>query len=127
MYATRIPAIEKYKVPITPSATKEEFNKPIPAPVRWKADNYMHLHEQPTVFYAVVGALAVARAVGVAGPASDTDWDLVAAWGYVGLRVVHSLVQATINKIMLRFSVFLASSTVLLGLTLRAASAVGLY
>ena len=44
-------------------------------------------------------------------------------WAYVALRVVHSLVQATANKVTLRFAVFVASSLVLLALIVHAAIA----
>jgi hypothetical protein len=118
MYATRIPAVSKYKVNISSHATKEEFNAKIPAPIRWKADNYNHLLEQPTQFYAVALTLAFLGA-GQGGIADD--WDVRLAWAYVGLRVVHSFVQAVSNPIMTRFKVFVVSSSVLLGLTVRAA------
>ncbi len=112
MYYTRIPAVTKFKVPIDGSATKEDFNKKIPPSVRWKADNYNHLMEQPTQFYAVALTLAM---LGV-----DGKTDLALAWGYVGLRVAHSLVQCLGNKIMRRFQVFVLSSGVLAVLTARA-------
>jgi hypothetical protein len=113
LYATRIPAIRKNRVPLDPSATKEEFNARIPAETRWKADNYNHLMEQPTLFYAVVLSLAVMQA----GGAVNTGL----AWAYVALRVAHSLVHATVNVIMVRFYIFMAASLVLFALTLRAA------
>ena len=43
------------------------------------------------------------------------------AWAYVGLRVVHSLVQATVNRIVLRFSIFMLASLVLVAFTVREA------
>ncbi|MGE0665656.1 MAG: MAPEG family protein [Sphingomonadales bacterium] len=113
MYATRIPAIRRGGVPLSPSATKEEFNSRIPPHVRWKADNYNHLLEQPVLFYAVVLTLAL---LGADGPAN-----VALAWGYVALRVAHSIVQATANIIMVRFSVFILASFVLLALAIRAA------
>jgi len=113
MYATRIPAIRKYKVNLDPHRPPAEFHAQLPAEVRWKADNYNHLMEQPTLFYAVVLTLAV---LGEANAAN-----LTLAWLYVALRVVHSLVQATTNIIIVRFSVFIIASLVLLILTIRAA------
>ena len=112
MYATRIPAILRSKMRLDPQAPRGEQMATLPAEVRWKADNYNHLMEQPTLFYAVVIVLAL---VG-----RDQGIDLWLAWAYVGLRVIHSLVQALINKIELRFAVFLISSLVLLGMTVRA-------
>lgn len=113
MYATRIPAIMKMKMRMDPEAPRGEQMALLPAKVRWKADNYNHLMEQPTLFYAVTLALAI---VGDASPIS-----LYLAWTYVGLRVVHSLVQTLVNKIEVRFAIFSVSSLVLLALALRAA------
>jgi len=113
MYALRIPAISKYGVKIDPVATKEELNAKIPRRLQFPADNYNHLMEQPTQFYAVTLALAMLG--------DDSSLTFGLAWGYVGLRVVHSLVQATTNPILLRLQIFVSSSLVLLGLTARAA------
>jgi len=116
LYATRIPAVSRLKVPLDPNASKAEFDAALPPQVRWKADNYNHLMEQPTIFYATALALA---AMG-----QGQGLNAWLAWGYVGLRVVHSLVQATSNVIMVRFSIFMVSSAVLLILAIRAAMAV---
>jgi hypothetical protein len=116
LYATRIPAVNRLKVPLDTNAPKSEFDAALPPQVRWKADNYNHLMEQPTIFYATALALAVAgQGMGL------NAW---LAWAYVALRVIHSLVQATSNVIMLRFSIFMISSLVLLALAIRAATAV---
>lgn len=116
LYATRIPAVNRLKVPLDPHASKSEFDAALPPEVRWKADNYNHLMEQPTIFYATALSLAF-----LGQGAGLNTW---LAWGYVGLRVVHSLVQSTSNVIMVRFSIFMASSVVLLILAIRAAMAV---
>lgn len=116
MYATRIPAIQGAKMKLDPTAPRGEQMATLPAKVRWKADNYNHLMEQPTVFYAVAIALAVL------GQGSGINVTL--AWVYVGMRVVHSVLQATWNKIEARFSVFFLSSLVLIALTVNAAMAV---
>jgi len=113
LYATRIPAIRRQRIRLDPSQTKEEFNAQIPPQARWKADNYNHLHEQPTLFYAIALTLAQLGA-------NDTATAAL-AWAYVALRVVHSLVQASSNVIMRRFALFVAASAVLFALTLRAA------
>ena len=116
LYATRIPAIQKAKVLMDPNMTSADLAAAIPPGVRWKADNYNHLMEQPTIFYATALALAVA------GLGEGLNAQL--AWGYVGARIVHSLVQATTNIIMVRFSLFMIGSLVLLALAVRAASGV---
>ncbi len=116
LYATRIPAMLSAKTRLDPCLPKEQMLGGLPPHVRWKADNYNHLMEQPTLFYAVALTLAVAGAgdglnAGLAG-------------GYVGLRVVHSLIQATFNKVSIRFLVFALSTLCLVALTLHAAMAV---
>lgn len=112
MYATRIPAMIAAKMKPDPNAPRGEQMAQLPASVRWKADNYNHLMEQPTVFYAIVLTLALM------GPSGDTA--LMLAWSYVVLRVVHSLLQALVNKIELRFLLFVLSNIPLIGLTYEA-------
>ena len=113
LYATRIPAIRRNKIIYDPRRPAAEFHAQLPAEVRWKADNYNNLMEQPTLFYAVALALALVD------PASGLNAGL--AWLYVGLRIAHSLVQAIINVVRLRFALFMAATFVLLLMTLRAA------
>ena len=116
LYATRIPAIQAARQPMLPEMTAADLNAVIPARVRWKADNYNHLMEQPTLFYAVALTLAVAGA--------GEGLNLWLAWAYVALRIVHSLVQSLGNVILVRFGVFMIASVVLLALTARAAMVV---
>ena len=80
---------------------------------QWKAHNYAHLMEQPTIFYAIVLALV---AMGF-----EAEINVWLAWGYVGLRVLHSIVQATYNKVAHRFPLFLLSSLCLISLAIHAA------
>lgn len=116
MYMTRIPAVQKAQMRLDPEAVNGVQMSTLPARVRWKADNYNHLLEQPTIFYATALVLAMV------GQGEGTA--LMLAWAYVGLRVVHSLVQVLINKIELRFVIFVLSSLVLVGMVWKAASAV---
>ena len=108
MYATRIPAMRKHTPDLMNGTGKGDLDARLPPSVQWKAHNYNHLMEQPTLFYAVVVVLAV---VGVSdGPG------LVLAWAYVGLRIAHSLWQALSNFVPLRFALFMLSSLCLVGL-----------
>jgi hypothetical protein len=113
LYATRIPAMVRLKVAYDPRRPAEEFHTQLPPSVRWKADNYNHLMEQPTLFYAVALTLALLGA--------DVGLNTGLAWAYVALRVVHSLVQATVNIIVLRFAIFITATLVLLAMSIRAA------
>lgn len=113
MYATRIPAIMKARMRLDPNAPRGQQMSELPPQVRWKADNYNHLLEMPTLFYAVGLSLAIL------GDSSSTS--LYLAWTYVVLRVVHSLHQCLSNVIMIRFALFFVSSLVLFWLAVRAA------
>ena len=113
MYATRIPAILRMRMTLDGNAPRGEQMATLPARVRWKADNYNHLFEQPVLFYATAISLAML------GDTSGAS--LLLAWGYVALRIVHSLWQALVNRIPVRFALFLLSSLALFALVARAA------
>ena len=114
MYATRIPAINKLPKPTEPGAdqgwTPARLEGLLPREVQWKAHNYNHLHEAPTVFYAVALALAF---IG-----QGSGMNATIAWAYVALRIVHSIFQSTVNKVAPRFILFALSSLCLMALTL---------
>jgi hypothetical protein len=114
MYATRIPAMQKLKIDAKGlvGTTGRTLDDALPAEVQWKAHNYNHLMEQPTVFYAVALALAIG------GQGDGLNAQL--AWAYVVLRIVHSLVQVTVNRVMLRFLVFVLASLALVALCVHA-------
>lgn len=81
---------------------------------QWKAHNYAHLMEQPTLFYAIVFALILMN--------MDVPINVWLAWGYVALRIIHSIVQSTVNIVKYRFLLFALSTFCLLGLTVHAAA-----
>ncbi|MEL0251877.1 MAG: MAPEG family protein [Novosphingobium sp.] len=118
MYVTRIPAMSAAK--LDPDSLAKDPTKTLddllPASVQWKAHNYNHLHEAPTLFYAACLVIAVA------GAGNGTS--ATVAWAYVALRVVHSLVQATVNKVTVRFLLFSLSSIALMALIYHAAKIV---
>ncbi|KAF1810161.1 hypothetical protein P152DRAFT_475736 [Eremomyces bilateralis CBS 781.70] len=111
LYAKRLPALQKYGVTPVDGITKEEIYAKTPREVHYPAENYSHLFEQPVQFYAIAITMSLLRV--------ESRTDLGLAWGYVGLRVIHSLIQSTKNKIMPRFLTFLASSFVLLAMAVR--------
>ncbi|TGY87549.1 MAPEG family protein [Marinicauda algicola] len=110
MYATRIPAMKAAGIDPTKMREKSEMEV-LPRAVRQVADNYNHLHEQPVIFYALVfyGHLA-----GVAD-----GLDIMLAWSYVALRIVHSLWQGLVNFIPVRFALFTLASLVLIVMAVR--------
>jgi len=115
MYATRLPAMQRAKVDPDSLARDPDasLDRMLPREVQWKSHNYNHLHEAPTLFYAVAIVLAyVGHGEGI---------NVILAWGYVGLRVAHSLVQATVNRVVVRFTLFALSSLMLAALIVQAA------
>ena len=115
MYAVRLPAMRRAGISLkgrrgTRGGALEGV---IPDEANWKAHNYAHLMEQPTIFYAIVIALILMG--------FDHPINVYLAWAYVVLRVVHSLIQATVNIVAYRFLVFTLSSLCLIGLTTHAA------
>ncbi|MEO7751416.1 MAG: MAPEG family protein [Sphingomicrobium sp.] len=83
------------------------------ASAQWKSHNYNHLMEQPTIFYAIVLALVAMH--------FDQPINLWLAWGYVGFRVLHSIVQCTVNQVRFRLPLFVLATLCLIGLTTHAA------
>ena len=114
MYATRLPAISKYNISRDQAQIGEDMKTKMPIEVRRVADNYNHLHEQPTVFYPLMISLTLLG--------DNHEYTYLAAWGYTGIRIVHSLFQSLVNKVRVRFYLFVTSSVVLAGLTGRAAA-----
>lgn len=114
MAGTRLPAIAKNGGlgAAKPGGRGQDLEGVIPDQINWKAHNYTHLMEQPTLFYATVAILAIM------GP---VEHDVLFAWAYVVLRIIHSVWQATVNKVNVRFMLFLLSTICLLMLALHAA------
>ncbi len=105
MTATRFPAFAKAGIDVANTqrgARYADVEKNMPARVNWVSHNYTHLMEQPTIFYAVVAVLAIAGDTSVV--------NLAAAWGYVGLRIVHSLWQGLVNIVRIRIMIFTLST-----------------
>lgn len=117
MAATRLPAIKKSGSGLgeaKPGGRGQDLEGVVPDQVQWKAHNYAHLMEQPTIFYPTVVILAIMGA---------GSWDVLLAWIYVGLRIVHSVYQATVNVVKFRFLLFVLGSITLTILAVRAVMA----
>jgi hypothetical protein len=112
MYVTRIPAMQAAGIKPQDARHKGVLDQ-LPSGARQVNENYNHLHEQPTIFYA----LAVVSHL--SGPADGLQAQL--AWAYVAARVAHSLVQCTINVVVLRFSLFAVGTLILMAMAARAA------
>ena len=114
MAATRLPAMKKAGIQLDGLVGSRGANLEgvVPDEVQWKSHNYSHLMEQPTLFYAIAITLALMDFGG-----GINYW---LAWAYVGFRMLHSLVQATVNIVRWRFLVFALSTACLVGLTAHA-------
>lgn len=114
---TRLPAMTRSGLDLknaTPGGRGQDLEGVLDPKVNWKSHNYTHLMEQPTLFYATVLILAIMGAGAT---------DVLLAWAYVGIRIVHSLWQATVNKLPVRFTLFAISTGCLIALAIRAAAA----
>ncbi len=113
MAGVRLPALKKAGIDLgaRPGGRGQDLEGQIAPQFQWPAHNYMHLLEQPTLFYAAVAILAIMGAGAL---------DVALAWAYVALRIIHSVWQATVNKVPVRFTLFMLSSLALLALAIRA-------
>lgn len=114
MVRTRFAALGTAKIDLKaakPGGRGLDLEGVLPDEVNWKAHNYTHLMEQPTLFYAVSVILALSGAGRV---------DVALAWAYVVIRIVHSGWQCTVNRIPVRVQLFALSTLCLLLLAIRA-------
>ena len=115
MLATRLPALHAAGVKLGKlrGGTGRGAEGVVPDEVQWKAHIYNHLHEAPTVFYAVALALAVMG--------HGDGLNAALAWLFVALRIVHSLIQTLWNKVIWRLAAYVASQLVTAALVISAA------
>lgn len=110
MYATRIPAMQRAKID-PQSAIHPGSLSVLPTSARVVADNYNHLHEQPTIFYALVFYTHLAGA--------DDAINVMLAWTYVALRIAHSFAQIVLRVVAVRFALFAFGTIALIALAVR--------
>ena len=115
---TRLPAMAKAGVSLGSivGGRGADLEGVVPDRVSWISHNYTHLMEQPTIFYPTIVILALTGA--------DSATNVALAWVYVGLRVVHSLVQSLWNRVAVRFTLFLIATGALFLLAINALLAV---
>ena len=107
----RAPQLKGRKIP--DGVRGADLEREDPGRRNWPAHNYQHLMEQPTIFYAIVFALIFMG--------FDQAINTYLAWGYVAFRIIHSIVQATINVVRIRVILFGLSTLCLIALTTHAA------
>jgi len=109
--ATRLPALSKAGLDLSGAGGRgQDIDPQLPPSVAWKSHNYAHLMEQPTLFYAVVVLLTLV------GQGDGLNAQL--AWAYVGIRIAHSLWQALVNTVPIRFGLFMLSTISLVALSI---------
>ena len=110
--ATRLPALSKAGLDLSGAGGRgQDIDPQLPPSVAWKSHNYAHLMEQPTLFYAVVVLLTLV------GQGDGLNAQL--AWAYVGIRITHSLWQALVNTVPIRFGLFILSTISLFALSIK--------
>ena len=114
MYKRRIPAMQAISKRTQDFIDNPKLGEQMPAKARWAADNFNHLHENPTIFYALMFVIFLMDKV--------TPLALYCAWAYVAIRVIHSIVQITSNNVMIRFSLFVLSAILLIIMALSTAA-----
>jgi hypothetical protein len=118
MYITRLPAMQKADIdtPNLVGSTGGDLDRVLAPKTQWKAHNYNHLMAEPTLFYAVCIVLFL---VG-----HGQGMNMYIAWAYVGLRIAHSVFQSLINRVVIRFAIFVLSSLCLIALIVHAMIAI---
>ena len=106
LMSTRLPVIVKQWGRLQYAKHSEEVRPKMPDRLRYVTDNYNHLFEQPTLFYATLVYIHLA------GTANDANVSL--AWAYVVMRVIHSLIQLIGNNVSWRAASFATSSAILI-------------
>jgi hypothetical protein len=112
---TRFPAIKRTGLNLKqapPGGRGQDLEGLLPPQINWKSHNYTHLHEQPTLFYAVIIFLHLSG--------GTNALTLTLAWAYVALRIIHSLWQSLVNRVPIRLALFSAATICLLILTILA-------
>jgi len=107
MYALRLPAMQAAKIDPQEALHPGSLSG-LPTRARVVADNYNHLHEAPTLFYALAFYLHLAG--------QGEGLNVTLAWTYVGLRVLHSFAQNILMNVTVRFGLFALSTLVLIAM-----------
>lgn len=105
LYVRRLGYVAINKIPADQFASPELINGRLPEPVNRPSNNFKNLFELPVLFYALAALLLAS------GQVDATYLNL--AWGFVALRILHSLIHCTVNIVPIRFAVYLLSSLVL--------------
>jgi hypothetical protein len=110
---TRIPAMKRLKIHPQKAQNTSDLTKLLPQDVVRVSNNYNHLFEQPILFYAICIIIALLNHV--------DNIHIWSAWIYVAIRIIHSIVQATKDIVLIRFKLFVISWIPLMIMVIREA------
>jgi len=105
MYTRRLSFIRANRIPPQQLTTPEKAATLLPETVALPANNLRNLLELPVLFYALCLYLYVTG--------SADGLYVAAAWAFVALRSVHSVIHCTVNIVVLRFLSYFAAALVL--------------
>jgi hypothetical protein len=103
MYKSRVQEMKQKRVHPQTIATSAQMTARLEN--TQAADNFRNLFETPVLFYALVASALAVRNIPL--------WLVMGCWLYVVLRVLHSVIQCTYNKVMHRFAAFVSSLVLL--------------
>ena len=115
LYVRRISYTIRHRIHPQRLTTPDKGRALIPDAVNYPAYNLSNLFELPVVFYALCLYLYVTGNV-------DPTY-VAAAWVFFLLRVLHSVVHCTVNRVIVRFYLYALSSLALWFMLARAAVA----
>ena len=111
LIATRAPLVIKHWGNAQGAKHSEDLRPYLPDRLRYVTDNHNHLFEQPVLFYAVIIYIFLNN--------HSDSLHVQLAWGYVGLRVFHTIIHLTTNDVSWRATVFGLSSLCLITMIIR--------
>ena len=111
LFFSRAPSIIKHWGNLQHAKHSDNLRPNLPDRMRYITDNHNHLFEQPTLFYAIVIYIYLVK--------NADDLHIQLAWGYVILRVLHSVIQLTTNNLSWRAIIFIMSGFFLLAMITR--------
>ncbi len=112
MFVQRVSFAQGNKIDIEQFKTPADVQALVPANASGASNNFKNLFELPVIFYAVCLYLTVTLQV-------DSVYTNC-AWVFLGLRVLHSLIHCSYNKVAHRFGVYILSAIALWVMVVRA-------
>ena len=110
-YLSRLFPVIKHFGNLENARYSEEFRPQLPKSLKNITANYNHIFEQPTLYYAAIIYIYLMQHV--------DNTNIILAWSYVVLRLIHTIIQFTINNVSLRVIPFILSGLCLIIIIIR--------